>query len=170
MTCYISSEVHFGIVNILCWLCSTWLTLKNVKQRSIIKRVTYVFVEAKLENLYCLDNCLIDWFINTNIACTIKTILQTVPTVFTLWRKKLEKWFTLRHTHTRTCVVWLKNKTWLSVLLNILVSCVVFLSLFVFILCLVCSMLSISLDWPFVTDPSVFSNVDNILFWRYTNI
>jgi hypothetical protein len=60
-----------------------------------------VFVEAKLENLYCLDNCLIDRFINTKIACTIKTILlPTVPTVFTLLRKKTRKTiYAPAHTH-----------------------------------------------------------------------
>ena len=46
-----------------------------------------------------------------------------------------------------------------SVLLIVLVFCVVFFALFVFVLCLVYPMLHVSLDCPFLIAPSVFSTV-----------
>jgi hypothetical protein len=46
-----------------------------------------------------------------------------------------------------------------SVLLIFLVFCVVFLLLFVFILCLVCPVLTVSLDYPFFIAPSGFSDI-----------
>lgn len=46
-----------------------------------------------------------------------------------------------------------------AALLIILVLCVVFFVLFVFVQCLVCQMLPVFLDYLFFTAPSVFSNV-----------
>ena len=49
-----------------------------------------------------------------------------------------------------------------SVLCAVLCSCV----LFIFVLCRVCPMFSVSLDYPFLIAPSVFSNVDySSVFW-----
>ena len=51
-----------------------------------------------------------------------------------------------------------------------LVSCVVLFVLLVFVLCLVCPMLSVSLDCPFLIAPSVFSNVySNTFINGYNN-
>jgi hypothetical protein len=38
------------------------------------------------------------------------------------------------------------------------VSCVVFFALFLFVLCIVCQMLAVSLDCPFLITPSILNN------------
>jgi hypothetical protein len=48
--------------------------------------------------------------------------------------------------------------TTLGTLIVVLVFCAMFCVLFVFILCLVYPMLSVSLEYPFLITPSVFSN------------
>jgi hypothetical protein len=48
---------------------------------------------------------------------------------------------------------------WGSCCSSFVVFCVVFFVLFVFVLCLVCPMLQVSLDCPFSIAPSLFSNV-----------